>query len=77
VLEKPFAGPPGISQDRLEILKAAFNKAYNDPELLKQAKRAQRPINLMSPKKCKAYVNGLSELSPDVVAAVKGVFGKN
>jgi len=76
VLGKPIAGPPNIPEDRLDILRDAFTKTFRDPELLRDAKRANRPINLINYKKCEAYAKGLMELPPDVVDSVKSVFTK-
>ncbi len=74
VIGKPFAGPPGIPKDRLEILREAFTKALHDPELLKQAKMADRPINFENYEKCEEYARILLELHPDVVNTVKSAF---
>jgi tripartite-type tricarboxylate transporter receptor subunit TctC len=43
-LGRPTAGPPGIPAGRLEVLRDAFMKAVNDPELLAQARRMNIPI---------------------------------
>ena len=74
VIGKPFAGPPGIPKDRLEILRDAFTKALHDPELLKHAKMADRPINFENYEKCEEYAKNLLELAPDVVNTVKSAF---
>ena len=36
---RPIVAPPGIPADRLKILREAFLKTMNDPELLAEAKR--------------------------------------
>lgn len=43
-LGRPTAGPPGIPPGRLEVLREAFMKAVNDPELRAQAARMNIPI---------------------------------
>jgi len=43
-LGRPTAGPPGIPAGRLEVLRDAFMKAVNDPELRAQAVRMNIPI---------------------------------
>jgi putative tricarboxylic transport membrane protein len=43
-LGRPTAGPPGIPAGRLEVLRDAFMKAVNDPELRAQAARTNIPI---------------------------------
>ena len=36
---RPIVAPPGIPPDRLNLLREAFLKTMNDPELLAEAKR--------------------------------------
>ncbi|MFQ5841232.1 MAG: Bug family tripartite tricarboxylate transporter substrate binding protein [Thermodesulfobacteriota bacterium] len=72
---RPFAGPPGIPKDRLKILQEAFKKACNDPEALKIAKKAERPMNYIGPEEAEAWAKGLLQLPPQVVATVKRAYG--
>jgi len=72
---RPFAGPPGIPQDRLKILQDAFKKACNDPELLKIAEKAQKPIDFVSPEDAEVYTKHLLDLPPDVVVQIKKAHG--
>jgi len=44
-LARTFAGPPGIPADRLKELRDAFEKTWQDPELLKMAEKSDRPIS--------------------------------
>jgi len=71
---RPFAGPPGIPQDRLKILRDAFKKSLEDPELLKQAKKADKPIDFTHAEECEAWAKGLLELPPGVVNNIKKAF---
>jgi tripartite-type tricarboxylate transporter receptor subunit TctC len=72
---RPFAGPPGIPADRLKILRDAFKKAVKDPALLKHAKKADRPINFVDPKKVEVWSQSLMQLAPDMVATIKKAYG--
>jgi tripartite-type tricarboxylate transporter receptor subunit TctC len=72
---RPFAGPPGIPQDRLKILQEAFKKACNDPEALKIAKKAERPMDYIDPDYAETWAKGLLQLPPEVVATVKRAYG--
>jgi len=71
---RPFAGPPGIPEDRLSILREAFKKAVHDPELIGQAKKAGRPIDFVSDEECEAWAKSLLELPPDLVDTIQKVF---
>ena len=75
VVGRPFVGPPGIPKDRLTILRKAFKKAVEDPESIKFAKKANRPLSFISPESCEEWVKGIFELPPDVVANIKAAFG--
>lgn len=48
VTARPYAVPPGMPQDRLQLLQKAFIDTTKDPELLAEAKKAQlefKPID--------------------------------
>lgn len=74
-LGRPFAGPPGIPQDRLKILQDAFQKALNDPELLAIADKANKPISPVGPEEAEEYTKKLLDLPPDVVVQIKKAHG--
>ena len=39
LLGSPYILPPGTPNDRVEVLKTAFRKAFNDPEFLNRIER--------------------------------------
>jgi tripartite-type tricarboxylate transporter receptor subunit TctC len=43
-IQRFTAGPPGIPQDRLDALRAAYRKSMEDPELQAKAAKLERPI---------------------------------
>lgn len=43
-ISKSFTAPPGVPADRLKALREAFIKAWNDPELKEEAKKAKIDI---------------------------------
>jgi tripartite-type tricarboxylate transporter receptor subunit TctC len=45
---RPFYLPPGVPDANVKILRAAFEKALGDPELLKEAERAKQSIDFIS-----------------------------
>ncbi len=75
VMGRPFAGPPGIPKDRLEILRQAYKKALHDPELLKLAKKAGRPISYISYNDAEDWAKGLFNLPSGVVKTIKKAYG--
>ena len=46
------AGPPGIPQDRLDALRAAYKAAMEDKELLAKAEKLQVPIDPLYGERC-------------------------
>ena len=72
---RPFALPPKVPADRVKILQDAFNKACHDPELLKLAKKNERPIDFVSPKEVEAWAGNLLHLPVEMVATIKKAYG--
>jgi hypothetical protein len=62
----PFLAPPGVPQDRADVLRAAFLKAMADPALLDEAKKARLEIMPMSGLDVQRLVTGL-RATPAVV----------
>jgi len=77
IVGRPFVGPPGIPKDRLTILREAFIKAINDPESIKLAKKANKPLMFISPERAGKWVDGIFNLPPDVVKLLKEAYGVN
>lgn len=71
MLGRPFAGPPGIPQDRLKILQDAFKKACEDPEVLDIAAKADKPIEYIGPEKAAKYTKSLLDIPPEVAELIK------
>lgn len=77
IVGRPFAAPPGVPADRLKILVDAFDKACNDPQLMKSAKKAERPIDFVSAAEVDTWAKGLLNLPPDIVKTIKSAYGAN
>jgi hypothetical protein len=45
IVGRPFVAPPNVPEDRLALLRDAFNKTMLDPEFLAEAERLQIDIN--------------------------------
>lgn len=71
-LERSFIGPPGIPADRVEYLRAAFNKVFVDPKTLEVLTKAKRPVVWLDGKTCEQKIQGVvsnSQLLKDVLKA--------
>jgi len=71
---RPFAGPPGIPKERLQILRQAFEKALADPEFITKAEKIGRPVELVNGEACQSMISGLLGLSPDIVSIIKAAY---
>jgi len=65
---RPFATTPNVPADRVKILQDAFAKALSDPELLAEAKKADRPIDFMPAGELAALYKDILSASDEVIA---------
>ncbi|HZS64361.1 MAG TPA: tripartite tricarboxylate transporter substrate-binding protein [Xanthobacteraceae bacterium] len=66
------AGPPGIPQDRLDALRAAYRAALEDPELRAKAKQLQLPIDPLYGEDVKRRIIEALDQNPQTIALIKG-----
>jgi tripartite-type tricarboxylate transporter receptor subunit TctC len=65
------AGPPGIPQDRLDALRAAYKKALEDKELQAKAEKLERPVDPAYGDEVLAMVKAALGQKPENVALLK------
>lgn len=65
---RPFFTTPDVPKARVEMLRAAFKSALEDPDLLAEAKKAKRSISWTDPKEMDEINAGILDASDDVVA---------
>jgi tripartite-type tricarboxylate transporter receptor subunit TctC len=70
-----FAAPPGTPQDRVELLRRAFDKAMKDPGLIAEAKKERLDLNPMSGSVVARVVARMSDLPPDLRGDVRAAVG--
>ena len=75
LLGRPFAGPPSIPDNRLKIIRKAFKKACEDPELLKIAGKLERSIEYTSGEEAYKLAKEIINLSPKMSALIKEAYG--
>ncbi|MEW6671875.1 MAG: tripartite tricarboxylate transporter substrate-binding protein [Thermodesulfobacteriota bacterium] len=76
MFNRPFAGPPDIPADRLGILREAFKKSWNDPEMLKKAELMKRPVNYIGYAEGEKLIKNALNQPPEVVKLIKEAFGQ-
>jgi tripartite-type tricarboxylate transporter receptor subunit TctC len=72
----PMIGSPGIPADQLKVLRAAYAKALNSPELISEAKRKGLEPELISGEELENLAKEVIVQSPEIVAAMKKVMGE-
>jgi tripartite-type tricarboxylate transporter receptor subunit TctC len=61
---RPYTVPPGVPQDRLQLLQKAFMATLRDPELLKDAKKSQIDIDPIDGPTVAKLMAALYEMDP-------------
>jgi len=64
---RAFAAAPGTPADRVAMLRDAFAKALQDPELLAEAKKAKIDMNLISHEQVQKDFNALLNQTPETL----------
>lgn len=70
---RPYVLPPGTPNDRVEILRKAFQATLKDPEFLADAKKARLDIEPVTGAEMEKKVARLFQLSPAIVAKLKEI----
>jgi tripartite-type tricarboxylate transporter receptor subunit TctC len=70
-LSKPLAAPPGVPDDRVELLRKAFTDTVRDPEFLADADKTGFPIDAMPGRELQAAIEQILTAPPDIIAAAR------
>lgn len=71
-----FVLPPGTPADVKDTLAVAYVRALKDPELLEEARRANRPTNYITSAEAKAIMLDALTQPPEIAQAFKDVLGR-
>ena len=72
---RPIVATPGISADRVKILREAFMKAVKDPELLDDAKKKRLELDPVAGEDLEALGKEIIAQPPEVVERMKKLLG--
>ncbi len=70
-ISKLTAGPPGIPEDRLDTLRAAYKAAMEDPELMAKAEKLDRPIEAAYGDEVLSRIQRALKQTPETIALLK------
>ena len=71
---RPFYLPPGTPKERVDIMRTAFMKAGKDPALLKEAKKARRPVTPTPGETLSEFFKEFFASPPEVKQFIKETF---
>ena len=66
-----YSAPPGMPQDRIQILRRAFSSTTKDPEYLAEASKANLEVNSASGEEVEKLISDLFKLEPSIVSRLK------
>jgi tripartite-type tricarboxylate transporter receptor subunit TctC len=71
---RPMMAPPGTPADRVAILRAAYEKAAKDPELLAEAKKLRIDVAPARGEQLQATAKEVMTQPPEVIEQIKKLF---
>jgi tripartite-type tricarboxylate transporter receptor subunit TctC len=72
---RPMVATPGVPSDRVRILREAYSRALNDPQLLNEAKQSKLAVEPASGEELQALTERVLNQSPEVIERVKRLVG--
>jgi len=72
---RPFAAPPGVREDRVALLRRAFDATMRDPELLGEAQKMNSDIDPMSGAETQSAIARILGTPKEVIAQVQRRWG--
>jgi tripartite-type tricarboxylate transporter receptor subunit TctC len=75
VFGRPIVFPPGVPEDRVKIMREAFNKSINDPALRAEAEKRRLDIDPATGEELQSLAKEVMAAPPDVVERVRKLIG--
>jgi tripartite-type tricarboxylate transporter receptor subunit TctC len=66
-----YSAPPGVPQDRIQILRRAFWNTTKDPDFLAEATKANLDVNSIQGEEVAKLISDLFRLEPKIVSRLK------
>jgi tripartite-type tricarboxylate transporter receptor subunit TctC len=73
VMGRPFVLPPGVPEDRVKVLRDAFDKAVKDPDLLEDAKTQRMEIDPVTGATINALLDRVYAAPPALAARLSAM----
>ncbi len=73
LLGRPFIAPPGVPAERLAVLRAAFRRAVEDPELQSEAQKLKLALDPMWGEEAQEVIKRLYQTPKPVIARTRKI----
>jgi tripartite-type tricarboxylate transporter receptor subunit TctC len=77
ITTRPYAVPPGVPQDRLQMLQQAFLDTLKAPDVLAEASKAKMDINPVDGRTTAKVFSSFYDYSPSLISRLKGISAGN
>ncbi len=74
---RPFSVPPGVPEERLEILRKGFKATLQDPEFLAEAGKSKLLVEYISPDEIHTLVDRILSMPPKAKENLQFLISKN
>ena len=64
---RPMLAPPGIPKDRVQLLRAAFDKTMKDPAFLAETSRLGLEVDPLSGEEVEKLIKKIFDYPPDIL----------
>ena len=72
---RPMFGPPGVPADRLKLLREAYVKTMNDPQLQEEIKKRKYEFDPVSGEALESLAKEVTSQPPEIIDRLKKVLG--
>lgn len=76
IFGRPIVTPPGVSGERVRLLRDAWNKAIKDPDFLAEAKKRGWPVDPVAGEELESLAKEVMAQPPEVVQRLKKFLGE-
>ena len=68
-MDRPVLAPPGVADDRVKLLRAAFLATMKDPQFVAEAEKQSLELEYFDGERLTAIINAAYAISPDIAEA--------
>lgn len=72
-LGRPFIAPPGVPAERIQVLRTAFRKAIEDPELIAEAQKGRLAIDPIWGEQAQEIIANVYKTDPAVIERIRKI----